>query len=119
MFTPQEIEKLKQKLASPEGADAINTIIASIESMATSVTDMKNQTEALGITCDNFKKIAEDNEKACIDLTQTIKHIHIALNTYREELPPELVNLANELGKFVMSGAAIKVGVKDNANNSK
>lgn len=116
MFTREEIDNLKKKLEGPEGKEAIDTIVASIETMVHSMNTMKTNVQLLERNSNDFEKIARDNEKACEDLTQTIKHIHIALNTYRDQIPPELVSLADELGKFVMSGAAIKVGVKVNAN---
>lgn len=116
MFTKEEITQLKTKLEGPEGKAAIETIIASIETMVTAMDTMKLSVENLEMTCEKFKKIAQDNEKAAVDLTQSIKNIHIALNMHRDELPLDLVNLADELGKFVLSGAAIKVGVKANAS---
>lgn len=118
MFTPEEITALKTKLSGPEGKEAIDTIVISIENMVISMNTMKTKVQLLEKISEDSQKLASDNEKACIDLTQTIKHIHIALNTYRDQVPPELVNLADELGKFVMSGAGIKAGIKD-ANNSK
>ena len=116
MFTAEEIQKLKEKLSSPQGKEAIDTIITSIESMVHSMNTMKTNVQLLEATTKQYEKMAVANEKACLDLTQTIKHIHIALNQYRSELPAELVQLTNELGTFVMSGAAIKAGVISNAN---
>ena len=114
MFTKDEIKELESKLKGPEAGQAIRTIIDSIDTMVTSLDTMKLQVENLSHTCEKFKKIAEDNEKACVDLTTTIKNIHIALNANRETLTPELEALATELGKFVMSSGALKAGVKSN-----
>ncbi len=116
MLTKQDLEQLEKDLLSNEKVEAVKTLITAIDEMVTAMETMKLSTENLSMTSDKFKKLAEDNAKACEDLTQTIKHIHFALNTYRDQIPPELVMLADELGKFVMSGAAIKVGVKQNAN---
>jgi methyl-accepting chemotaxis protein len=116
MLTKEDLKQLESELLSNDKAEAVKHLINAIEEMVTAMETMKLSTENLSMTCDKYKKIAEDSEKASLDLVQTIKHIHIALNTYRDQLPPALVDLANEIGKVIMSGAFIKAGVKSNAN---
>lgn len=116
MFTPEEIKKLEVDLQGEKKAEALKLLIDSIDKMVTGMATMKIASENLSMTCDKYKQVAEDSQKAVIDLTTTIKHIHIALGRYLNELPPELVDLTKELGTFVMSGAAIKAGVIKNAN---
>ena len=108
---------LYEALKNPAEASRVITALQdAMDEIATAFLSMKMHSENLSMSFDKVNKIAADNEKACIDLTQTIKHIHIALNGCRDQIPEQLVALTDELGKFVMSGAAIKAGVKANAN---
>jgi hypothetical protein len=107
-------------LKDPEKAlKIIEEVQTSVTAIVTYFNEMKVRVEDLSKTCNDYEKLAVDNQKACIDLTQSIKHIHISLNAHREVLPPELEQLANELGKFVLSGGAIKAGVMADAMEKK
>lgn len=115
MFSEDEIKKLEDGLNGDNKKEAIRAIITAIETMVISMNEMKASVTALDQTCNDYKVIAESSQKANIDLTQAIKHIHLALNTERDLLPPSLIALSDELAKFVLSGAAIKIGVIANA----
>ena len=102
-------KELLQGLKDPEKAQAIITEIQdSLEVIVTEFESMKTVVAQAHSDLDKACKLARDNEQACIDLTQSIKNIHIALNSERETLSETLVKLTDELGKFVMSGRLLR-----------
>jgi len=106
-----------------EAARQVALIQKSIDELLEVIETQKNE------LLNNVKvmKEAEDHiktlEKSTIDLTQTIKGIHMILGSRKDKFEgdEEMNELMNHLSVFVMGSGSIKIGVMENErknNNS-
>lgn len=118
----EQIEVIKKALETGTDAEkrlAVSAVVDMLEIVSVGMKDMVDASAELSKTADDAIKRANDLSKTVIDLTTTIKSIHIVLNSNRETLAPDLLELSDKLADFVVSSAAIKIGVINNANATK
>lgn len=105
--------KLKSDLADITKRDAaIAEVITSIKGLVSAFNDTKNEVKKLETESNNAVLIADQYLKASDELIATIKNIHIALNAQDEK---DLEELRKELGKFILTPAAIESGARREA----
>ena len=90
-----------------------------IDEMVNSFEFMKSESEKLGKLLDDSLKINSALQTSNDNLMTTIKNIHINLNANNECFTGnvQIEEMMKELAKFIMSGEAIKAGVRQNAIN--
>jgi hypothetical protein len=85
-----------------------------IDEMVANFEFYKKEVEKLGNLVDANLKVNAGLQIAIDNLMTTIKNIHIVLN---EDNAEKIEEMRRELGKFILSGEAIKSGVRENANH--
>lgn len=113
MITKAELENLRTELnaaiAEPvKAATLINGLVDALIEMHDALAELKDNVETA-------KHLNEANDA----LILIIKNVHICLSAHKElwEGVSDIEGLNAELSKFIMSGVAIKSGVRNHANS--
>lgn len=105
-------KELLEGLKNPEKAkEIILTIQSSLDDIVNGFNEMKQAALDSQEQARKAIEIATLNADTIVDLTTALKNIHIILGAHKDMLPDDLKTVYEELSKFVLTGAAIKIGV--------